>query len=142
VIVAVPALTAVAIPLLLTVATPGALEAQVTDAVRSWEAGVTPVYSPMATNFAVWPMTVIGWVDGTIEIEVKPVTGVELRLTCTFDVPCSRPNAPFPLAVIVVVPEPTAVATPEEFIVAIAGELEDQVTVDVMSVVVAGWEPC
>src|SRR5258708_2581021 len=71
--VAVPALTAVAMPLALTVATPGALEAQVTCVVRSCEAGRTPVYSPMATNFAVWPRTVIGCVDGTIEMEVMRV---------------------------------------------------------------------
>ena len=43
VMVAVPALTAVAMPLPLMVATPGALEAQVTCVVRSCVAGVTPV---------------------------------------------------------------------------------------------------
>src|ERR1700753_2745512 len=101
VMVAVPALTAVAMPLLFTVATPGALEAQVACVVRSWEAGMTPVYSPMATNFAVWPMTVTGWVDGTIVMEVRPVTGVAARLTCTLEVPCTCPKEPVMVAVMV-----------------------------------------
>src|SRR5215469_3982132 len=89
VMVAVPALTAVAMPPFapfVMVATLGALEDHVTCVVRSCETGWTPVYAPMATNFAVWPRTVIGWAEGTTEIEVRPVYGVAVRSTVTVDV--------------------------------------------------------
>jgi hypothetical protein len=49
------------------------------------------------------------------------------------------PVNPFKVAVIVVVPAATPVATPEELIVATPGTLEVQVAEFVMSCVVDGW---
>ena len=95
----------------------------------------------MATNFAVWPMTVIGWVDGTIEIEVRPVTGVALRFTCTVDEPCTIPKVPFTVAVMVATPVPTAVTIPEESTVATDWEFDSHAALAVTSCVVGACDP-
>ena len=95
----------------------------------------------MATNFAVWPMTVIGCEEGTMEMEVRPVTGVELRFTCTFDEPCTIPKVPFTVAVMTATPVPCAVTTPEESTVATDWEFDAQFALLVTSCVVGGWDP-
>jgi hypothetical protein len=119
--VVVPKATAVARPLLLTVATAGFDEFQVTWEVRSW---VVPSENvPVAANC---------WVVCRVMLEPVGVTDIEDRVadvTVRFVLPEMLPE----VAVTVVVPTATAVARPLLLTVPIAGFDEFQVTWELIS---------
>jgi len=121
VIVAVPTATAVARPLMLTVATDVLDELQVTCVVIPRL--VPSEYVPMATNCWVFPAGMLG-LAGVTEMEDR-VAEVTVRVVL--------PGIPAEVAVIVVVPAATAVARP--LLLTLATDVLDelQVTCVVMS---------
>jgi branched-subunit amino acid transport protein AzlD len=74
-------------------------------------------------------------------LDPVPPPLVVVPATVSVEVPTSRPENPFMLAAIVVVPGPTAVASPEELIVATAVSLDFQAAKAVMSLVVGTADP-
>jgi hypothetical protein len=124
VMVAVPAATAVASPLLSTIATGVLDEAQVTCVVISWV--VPSAYVPEAVNCPVFPAGTLG-LAGVTDTEDR-VAGVTVRVVFFAILPEA--------AVMVVVPAATAVASPLLLTVAIEVLDEVQVTrVDISWVV-------
>jgi len=121
VIVGVPAATAVASPLPLTVATDGSDELQVTSVVISYL--VRSEYEPVAVNCWVSPRGVLGLAD---------VTAIEDRMA-KFTVRAVAPETLPKVAVMVVVPAATAVASPLLLVVATDGSEGVQVTCGVIS---------
>ena len=106
---------------------------------RFVDAGVVPVYSPIATNCAVCPTIFTVWLAGTRLIDVRPVAVDDS--TVTVAVPAmSAPPAEADFAVIVAVPAPTAVARPTKLTVTTWGSLESHVAWLVRSFV-AGVTP-
>jgi hypothetical protein len=139
-----PSATVVANPAGLTIATLTLLELQVTRFVRSWVDG-EPVNVPTAINCTVSPGAPVftGLSLGKIEIDVNTGVsegggGVEVEAIPTFtsEVAVRPAGTPVVLAVMIAVPELTAVTTPDELTVATEGSEEDQVTAFVMSCVV------
>jgi hypothetical protein len=88
----------------------------------------------MARNWLVWVGAATVCEPGITESEITvPPTWVPLEPdTVTEALALTGPLYPPALAVMVVLPEPTAVASPDEFTVATEGALEDQVTPVVM----------
>src|SRR5579875_1335069 len=122
--VALPAATAVSMPVLLTVATAELDEDQVTELLRL---RVLPsLYVPVAVSCCMSPGS-SEMLSGAIEIE----TNVTLAVTISPVLPVTLPD----VASIVVAPVAAAVASPEELIVATAGFAEFQVTMLVRSTV-------
>jgi hypothetical protein len=121
VMVAVPAATAVARPLPLTVATDGLEELQVTCAVTSRP--VPSEYKPEAANCRVTPAGMLG-LTGVTDMEDR-VAEVTVRVVLLEIIP--------EVAVMVATPAATAVARPVLLTVATDGLEEPQVTCRVMS---------
>jgi hypothetical protein len=119
-IVVVPAATVVTKPLALTVATCTLLESHVTWLVRLCEPP-TPVRFPVAVSCVVSPANVSATVFGITEIEGAPEAAMD---TLRVELALSPPDS----AMIVVVPEPTAVANPAELMVATCTLLDTHVT--------------
>ena len=111
----VPAVTAVAMPLLLTVATPVLDELQVTCVVISRV--VPSEYVQVAASCWVLPAGTLG-LSGVTDTEDK-VTAVTVRVVVSVAVPVA--------AVMVVVPEPTAVTMP--LLLTVATDVLDEVQV-------------
>lgn len=141
VMLAVPRLSPVTSPLvpgrLLTEATPGALELQVADAVRSWTE-VLPVKVPAAVNWRAEPRAMLGFVGVTDKLasvfavsEVEPTTGVLPPSAALMTV------VPAALAGAVAIPCDPAVL----LMVATPGTEEFQVTRLVKSLVPSGKVP-
>jgi hypothetical protein len=98
---------------------------------------------PMARYCTVSPILAIGWFPGIMLIETSARAGAGLvSETVTFDEADSTPFWPIPVAVIVEVPDPTAVTTPVESTVATDILEELHVTELVMFCVVARCVPC
>ena len=139
--VVVPQDTAVADPVLLTVATGILLEDHVVAVllVRSISPPLTSV--PKATNCVVCPICGIVGLLGRIVMDCRP--GGPPAVTVRLAVPTTTPDDEDMVAVMEVVPELTATAAPTgapgEEKVATAWLLEAQVTEFVMSVVLGGW---
>jgi hypothetical protein len=89
---------------------------------------------PMARNWLVWvgAATVCEFGITEIETTVPPAWAPLEPDTVTVALALTGPLNPPALAVIVVLPEPTAVASPDALTVATEGALELQVTPDVM----------
>lgn len=124
VMVAVPGAIVVAKPLLLTVATDGLDELQVTRPFRSWL--VPSEYTPEAANWVVSPAGTLG-LDGVTDMEAK-VAEVTVRVALAGNPP--------EVAVMVAVPGAMAVARPWLSTVATDVFAEAQVTCAVRSVLV------
>jgi hypothetical protein len=140
--VVVPLLTPVARPLESILATKTSLDCQVTCVVRSCVIGAL-LKVPMARYWTVSPILPIVWLAGITTIELSARAGAGLvKETVTFDEPESRPFCPVPVAVIVEVPDPTAVTRPAALTVAteVLDELHE--TEFVMFSVVTGCLPC
>ncbi len=131
--VAVPAPTAVANPVLApTVAIAVLLELHATSPVRFTVA--PEEVDPIARNWLVCVGAATVCEPGMTEIETMepPAWLPPEPLTEMVAVALTGPLNPAALAVIVVEPAPTAVASPDEFTVATEGVLEAQVTPEVM----------
>jgi hypothetical protein len=112
----------VANPVLLTVATCVSLEDHVAVLVRLISPPPTNV--PKATNCVVCPICgIVGLLGRTVMDCKTPPVQVLMNVVC--------PMMPPTCALIVVVPQPTAVARPVEETVATPGVLDDQATPDV-----------
>jgi len=108
----------------------GAPEIQLTEFVRSLTVGAD-ANVPIARNWPVPCRLLTVTALGMIESESRPATPPVLpggAITVIEPVVETTPVNPFMLAVMVVFPAPTAVATPEELIVATDGELDVHVT--------------
>ena len=136
--VVVPLLTAVASPPAVMVATWVLLELQVTVLVKS---SVAPeVVVPMAINWLVCAGEATDWVPGMMASDARlPPVVPPPPVTVMVAVALIDPGR---VAVMVTVPADTAVAMPEEFTVATAGVLDDQVACAVTLEELAGWLPC
>lgn len=135
-----PSATVVANPAGLIVATLTLLELQVTRFVRSL-VDDEPVNLPTAINCTVSPGVDVRPVSGKIEIDVS--TGVseggvvvEPITTFTSEVAVRSVGTPVVLAVMIALPELTAVTTPDALTVATEESEEDHITAFVMSCVV------
>jgi hypothetical protein len=113
----------------------GAPETQLTEFVRSLTVGAD-ANVPMARY---WPVpcrlltvTELGMMESDSRPATPPVLPAGL-ITVSVPVVETTPVNPFMLAVMVVVPEPTAVATPVELMVATDGALDVHVTLLVTS---------
>ncbi len=102
------------------VATRTSLETHVTWLVKSCVVGES-VKLPIAMNCDASPITATGCWPGMTVIDVSSRAG---GCPCTFTVTVALPVAPFMVAVMVAVPEPTAVAIPLERTVTTVGALE------------------
>src|ERR1700722_8903121 len=93
----------------------------------------------MAMNWVVWPGDATACAAGMIAIEVMvpPALPPLEPVTVKTALETAGPRNAGAVAVMVVVPAPTAVATPAELTVATAGALEVHVTVAVIFCVVA-----
>jgi len=123
-----PLPTSVASPDELIVANRTSLDTQVTLLVMSLVAGL-PLNVPIAMNWAVSPGVCTTWAPaaGMIVSEVKSFAVPPPPPPVIVTVNAAVPSTPPILAVMVVVPELTAVTNPVEFTVATVGTLEDQV---------------
>ena len=130
--VVVPGPTAVVRPLVLTVATCTLLEIHWTWLVRFCEP-LFPVREPVASNCDVSPTKVSVPVPGVTVMDGVP--GVEPVPPGRVTVMSEVATTPLETAVISAVPEPTAVASPDEVMVATPGLLDVQATEPVMFVV-------
>jgi hypothetical protein len=115
------------------------LEDHATALVRSTVAPVEVV--PIAMN---WLVCLGAATDCELGMMARATTAApgevdEVPVTVSVAEAEITPVYPFMLAVIVVEPDATPVATPVELMVATAGTLEVQVTESVMSCVVEGW---
>jgi hypothetical protein len=138
VMVVVPLLTAVASPPAEIVATWALLELQVTVPVKS---SVAPeVVVPMAMNWLVCVGEATDCVPGMMASDARlPPVVPPPPVTVMVAVVLIDPGS---AAVMVAVPAETAVAMPEEFTVATAGVLDDQVACAVTLEELGGWLPC
>ena len=137
IIIVVPAPVAVASPLELMVATCALLESHVTWVVR-FCAPPTPVRFPVAVNCVVSPINVSAASPGRIVIDGMDCVVVVFDITVRSEAAIAPSDA---TAVISTYPAPTAVANPEELMVATFGLLVDQVTELVTLAVVMGPDP-
>jgi hypothetical protein len=130
VMVLVPELTPEASPPAVMVATEGMLDSHVSCDIPVMFS-VTPLLKvPRAVYCPVCPEAETDWEPGMIVIEVKapPAPTAPVPVTVRRAVAETMPEKPVAVAVIVVTPADTPVATPEAFTVATAGVLEIQVT--------------
>jgi len=139
VIVLEPALSPVAKPEALIVATSISLEPHVTASVTST---CSPELAPVANaiNWLVSLSNVTVWVPGRIDREATDP--VDPPKTVSVAVLAMIPPKPGVLAVIVVVPWPTPVANPVALMVATLLALDVQLAVSVIFWLVEGWLPC
>ena len=96
---------------------------------------------PIAMNCAVPPMVFRVWLLGMMVIAVNSRRSGTPVVTIRVAVPTTGPEDPFMVAVMVVVPTATAVASPEELMVATPVLLDAHVASSVMFCVVGGCEP-